>query len=88
MNLKCQLLLGKLPAEAGVVPENEGDTEGEEDEEEFLQDSNPGPLGFDGKDVEDVLNIISQSIYREGEGNTYLLLVLQLVVSRMLISFS
>jgi len=40
----------------------------EEEEEEFLQDTNPGPLGLDGKDVEDVLSIISQSIYREGEG--------------------
>ena len=42
----------------------------EEEEEEFLQDTNPGPLGLDGKDVEDVLSIISQSIYREGEGKT------------------
>ena len=43
--------------------------EEEEEEEEFLQDTAPGPLGVDGKDVEDVLSIISQSIYREGEGN-------------------
>ena len=40
----------------------------DEEEEEYLQDTNPGPLGADGKDVEDVLSIISQSIYREGEG--------------------
>ena len=42
--------------------------EDEEEEEELLQDTNPGPLESEGKDVEDVLNIISQSIYREGEG--------------------
>ena len=48
--------------------EDEDDIEEEEEEEEFLQDTNPGPLGLEGKDVEDVLNIISQSIYREGEG--------------------
>ena len=33
-------------------------------EEELLQGSDPGPLDADGKDVEDVLNVISQSIYR------------------------
>ena len=42
--------------------------EDDEEEEELLQDTNPGPLESEGKDVEDVLNIISQSIYREGEG--------------------
>lgn len=38
------------------------------DEKELLQMSEPGPLGEEGREVEDVLNIISQSIFREGEG--------------------
>jgi hypothetical protein len=37
-------------------------------EEELLLSSHPGPLDTEGKNVEDVLNIISQSIFREGEG--------------------
>ncbi len=37
-------------------------------EEELLLSSHPGPLDKEGKNVEDVLNIISQSIFREGEG--------------------
>ena len=37
-------------------------------EEELLLSSQPGPLDKEGKNVEDVLNIISQSIFREGEG--------------------
>ena len=53
---------------ATEAKEDEDDIEDEEEEEELLQDTNPGPLGLDGRDVEDVLNIISQSIYREGEG--------------------
>ena len=53
--------------EASENEDIEDEEEGEE-EDELLQDTDPGPLGCDGKDVEDVLNIISQSIYREGEG--------------------
>ena len=53
--------------EASENEDLEDEEEGEE-EDELLQDTDPGPLGCDGKDVEDVLNIISQSIYREGEG--------------------
>ena len=41
-------------------------------EDQLLQSSNPGPLDKDGKNVEDVLNIISQSIFREGEGHILL----------------
>ena len=37
-------------------------------QEHLLQSSGPGPLDSEGVSVEDVLNIISQSIYREGEG--------------------
>ena len=54
--------------EASENEDIEDEEEGEEEEDELLQDTDPGPLGCDGKDVEDVLNIISQSIYREGEG--------------------
>ena len=38
-------------------------------QENLLQSSGPGPLESDGISVEEVLNIISQSIYREGEGS-------------------
>ena len=37
-------------------------------ESELLQMSAPGPLDEEGTEVEDVMNIISQSIYKEGEG--------------------
>lgn len=43
-------------------------------EEQLLTFSHPGPLDKDGKNVEDVLNIISQSILREGEGKLAILL--------------
>ena len=56
--------------EASENEDIEDEEEGEE-EDELLQDTDPGPLGCDGKDVEDVLNIISQSIYREGEGISF-----------------
>ena len=56
--------------EASENEDLEDEEEGEE-EDELLQDTDPGPLGCDGKDVEDVLNIISQSIYREGEGISF-----------------
>ena len=42
-------------------------------EEQLLTFSHPGPLDKDGKNVEDVLNIISQSILREGEGDCTIL---------------
>jgi len=41
-------------------------------EELLLTYSHPGPLDKDGKNVEDVLNIISQSILHEGEGHILL----------------
>ena len=41
-------------------------------EDQLLQSSAPGPLDQEGKNVEDVLNIISQSIFREGEGHILL----------------
>ena len=55
-----------------VLGKLEGDLQQAEelDEEELLQSTEPGPLGKDGRDVEDVLNVISQSIYREAEGET------------------
>ncbi len=40
----------------------------EVNESQLLQSSEPGPLGEDARDVEEVLNVISQSIYREAEG--------------------
>ena len=55
----------------GVKGDAEDGESGEdevEDEDEVLQDSEPGPLSKDPKDVEEVLNVISQSIYREGQG--------------------
>ena len=59
--------------DAKEASENEDveDEEWGEEEDRLLQDTDPGPLGCDGKDVEDVLNIISQSIYREGEGISF-----------------
>ena len=38
------------------------------EESELLQGSEPGPLPEEGRDVDDVLNVISQSINREAEG--------------------
>ena len=40
------------------------------EEGDLLQSSEPGPLDKEGKDVEDVLGIISQSIFRAGEGHS------------------
>jgi hypothetical protein len=49
---------------------NGADNGGAEVEEgELLQSTAPGPFEKEGKEVEDVLSIISQSIYRAGEGN-------------------
>jgi len=39
-----------------------------EEQDNLLQLSGPGPLHKNGLKVEEVLNIISHSIYREGEG--------------------
>ncbi len=44
----------------------------EDQQQEILQSSEPGPLDKEGKNVEDVLNIISQSIFHEGEGHVLL----------------
>ena len=52
----------------GDAEDGESGEDDEEDEDEVLQDSEPGPLSKDPKDVEEVLNVISQSIYREGQG--------------------
>lgn len=54
-------VLSKLEENLGKIPEAV-------DEKELLQTKEPGPLEKNGKDVEEVLNIISQSIYREGNG--------------------
>jgi len=43
----------------------------EVDESDLLQISEPGPLDKEGKDIEQVLSIISNSIYREGEGQIF-----------------
>jgi hypothetical protein len=40
-------------------------------EAELLQVAEPGPLEAEGKDIEQVLSIISNSIYREGEGQIF-----------------
>ena len=57
-----------LPGVKGDAEDGESGEDEEEDEDEVLQDSEPGPLSKDPKDVEEVLNVISQSIYREGQG--------------------
>lgn len=41
------------------------------DEADLLQMAEPGPLDSEGKDIEQVLSIISNSIYREGEGQIF-----------------
>ena len=64
-------LLTKLEeAVSGPPVDDEG---GDLEDEEVLQDSAPGPLSEDAKDVEDVINVISQSIYREGQGKHMLI---------------
>merc|ERR1719270_1233850 len=40
-------------------------------EGDLLQIAEPGPLEAEGKDIEQVLSIISNSIYREGEGQIF-----------------
>jgi len=67
-------LLGRLEEVVGSAGCGTPDGVGGEDDlddDEVLQDSEPGPLSQDPKDVEEVLNIISQSIYREGQGRAY-----------------
>ncbi len=55
-----------------VLSKLEGDLDGMAvDESELLQATEPGPMDKEGKDVEDVLNVISQSIYREAEGERF-----------------
>ena len=55
-----ETILNKLEENLAQVPEI--------DESELLQVAEPGPLDSEGKDIEQVLSIISHSIYREGEG--------------------
>jgi len=55
-----ETILNKLEENLSNVPEV--------DESELLQVAEPGPLDTEGKDIEQVLSIISHSIYREGEG--------------------
>ena len=62
-------LLGKL--EDAVTAGGGGGTattDDDNEDDEVLQDSEPGPLSQHPKEVEEVLNVISQSIYREGQG--------------------
>ena len=62
-------LLGKLEdAVTAGGTTTAGEAAGDDEEDEVLQDSEPGPLSQDPKEVEEVLNVISQSIYREGQG--------------------
>ncbi len=51
-----------------VLNKLEGDLETTMEEADLLQSTEPGPIDKEGRDVEDVLNVISQSIYREAEG--------------------
>ena len=63
-------LLGKLEdAVTAGGTTTAGEAAGDDEEDEVLQDSEPGPLSQDPKEVEEVLNVISQSIYREGQGS-------------------
>ena len=55
-----ETILNKLEENLSQVPDI--------DESELLQVAEPGPLDLEGKDIEQVLSIISHSIYREGEG--------------------
>ncbi len=64
----AESVLSKLEGDLEGAAMAEGE-EGEE-EEEVLQATEPGPLPKEGRDVEEVLNVISQSIYREAEGET------------------
>ena len=64
-------LLGKLEdavTAGGTTTAGEAAAAVDDEEDEVLQDSEPGPLSQDPKEVEEVLNVISQSIYREGQG--------------------
>jgi len=55
-----ETIINKLEENLSQVPEI--------DESELLQVAEPGPLEAEGRDIEQVLSIISHSIYREGEG--------------------
>jgi len=58
-----ETILNKLEENLAQAPEV--------DESDLLQVAEPGPLDNDGKDIEQVLSIISNSIYREGEGQIF-----------------
>jgi len=58
-----ETILNKLEENLSQAPEVE--------ESDLLQISEPGPLDKEGKDIEQVLGIISNSIYREGEGQIF-----------------
>ena len=65
-------LLGKLEDAVTAGGTTTAEAAGDDEEDEVLQDSEPGPLSQDPKEVEEVLNVISQSIYREGQGKKHL----------------
>jgi len=68
-----QVVQGTAENLLNKLEENLGEQKGAElPEDQLLQSSAPGPLDKEGKNVEDVLNIISQSIFREGEGHILL----------------
>lgn len=67
-----QVVQGTAENLLNKLEENLDANKGEIPEDQLLQSSQPGPLDKDGKNVEDVLNIISQSIFREGEGHILL----------------
>lgn len=58
-----ETILNKLEENLSQIPGVE--------ESDLLQISEPGPLDNEGKDIEQVLSIISNSIYREGEGQIF-----------------
>jgi len=58
-----ETILNKLEENLAQAPEV--------DESDLLQIAEPGPLDSEGKDIEQVLSIISNSIYREGEGQIF-----------------
>eukprot|EP00092_Neocalanus_flemingeri_P014901 GFUD01016093.1.p1 GENE.GFUD01016093.1~~GFUD01016093.1.p1 ORF type:complete len:800 (+),score=220.63 GFUD01016093.1:61-2460(+) len=58
-----ETILNKLEENLAQAPEV--------DESDLLQVAEPGPLDSEGKDIEQVLSIISNSIYREGEGQIF-----------------
>ena len=58
-----ETILNKLEENLAAAPEVE--------ESDLLCGAEPGPLAAEGRDIEQVLSIISNSIYREGEGQIF-----------------